>query len=275
MNIEKYLMCPLCKNPLLRQDTCLKCMKNHSFDFAKSGYINLLNPGKKNNAKAGDSKEMIRARSLFFSSGAYSQIRDTLSNIVKGFLPKVIVDAGCGEGYYTTKIAEECKDAIVFGFDMSKFGTEHASKNDKNIGITNTLYSVSNIFDMPVIDDCVDVVVNMFAPVADEEFSRVLRSGGYLIIGIAGKHHLEGLKQVIYDEVYLNEVSEHSYEGFEFVECKNLKYEVQIVSNDTIKALFQMTPYFHRTSLSDKEKLDHVDKLTTTVEVDFYIFKKK
>lgn len=274
MNIEKHLMCPLCKNPLLRQDNCLKCIKNHSFDFAKSGYINLLNPGKKNNARAGDSKEMIRARSLFFSSGAYSKIRDTLCDIVKGFSPRVIADAGCGEGYYTTKIATECKDAVVFGFDMSKFGTEHASKNDKNAGITNTLYSVSNIFDLPLNDGEADVIVNMFAPVANEEFSRVLGEGGHLIIGVAGEHHLEGLKRVIYDNVYLNEVSDHSYEGFELVEVRNLKYEADIVSKETIWALFQMTPYYHRTSLADKEKLDHVDKISTTVEVDFYIFKK-
>lgn len=274
MNIEKHLMCPLCKNPLLRQDSCLKCIKNHSFDFAKSGYINLLNPGKKNNARAGDSKEMIRARSLFFSSGAYSKIRDTLCDIVKGFSPRVIADAGCGEGYYTTKIATECKDAVVFGFDMSKFGTEHASKNDKNAGITNTLYSVSNIFDLPLNDGEADVIVNMFAPVANEEFSRVLGEGGHLIIGVAGEHHLEGLKRVIYDNVYLNEVSDHSYEGFELIEVKNLKYEADIVSKETIWALFQMTPYYHRTSLADKEKLDHVDKISTTVEVDFYIFKK-
>lgn len=274
MNIEKYLICPICKNNLLRQNNCLKCIKNHSFDFAKSGYINLLNPGKKNNAKAGDSKEMIRARSSFFSSGCYGQIRDTLCDIVKGLSPSVVVDAGCGEGYYTTKIANEIKDALVFGFDMSKFGTEHASKVDKMNGITNTLYSVSNIFDLPLSDECTDVVVNMFAPVADGEFHRILRRGGYLIIGVAGEHHLEGLKRVIYDDVYLNEVSDHAYNGFELVEVKNLKYEAEIVSRETIWALFQMTPYYHRTSLADKEKLDHVDKISSTVEVDFYIFKK-
>jgi hypothetical protein len=35
-----------------------------------------------------------------------------------------------------------------------------------------------------------------------------------------------------------------------------------------------MTPYYHRTSLADKAKLDGLDSLQTTVEADFFIFKK-
>ena len=274
MSLYENLICPICKNSLRKEGASLKCERGHSFDFAKSGYINLLNPGKKNNAKAGDSREMIRARSLFFKTGCYAQIRDTLSSLVASLEPRVVIDAGCGEGYYTSKIASDCRGAMVYGLDMSKHGTEHASKVDRAGGITSTLYAVSNIFDIPLRDGCADVVVNAFAPVAIEEFCRVLRSGGYLIICASGEHHLEGLKRKLYTQVYLNEANEHKYEGFELIERKTLSYKTTIEGSEAIWALFQMTPYYHRTSLEDKAKLEGLSSLTTEVEVDFFILRR-
>ena len=47
MLIPKGLTCPVCGGKLEKSDNSLKCEAGHSFDFAKSGYINLLNPGKK------------------------------------------------------------------------------------------------------------------------------------------------------------------------------------------------------------------------------------
>lgn len=274
MEAKNLLICPICKKPLFTFATAFKCESGHSYDFAKSGYINLLNPGKKNNAKAGDSKEMIRARTLFFSSGCYSKIQEKLCELVDALSPEVIIDAGCGEGYYTEALASANRGALTFGFDMSKFGCEHGAKSAKNNGITNTLYSVSNIFSLPLESECADVIINMFAPVANDEFYRVLKNGGVLIIGASGKEHLMGLKRAIYDEVYPNEPSEHIYNGFELIGHENTKYETTVSGSNTIFSLFQMTPYFHRTSLTDKEKLLCLDSLKTTVEVDFFILKK-
>lgn len=268
------LRCPICKKPLSHKDCSLRCDDGHSYDFAKSGYINLLNPGKKNNAKAGDSKEMISARSAFFESEAYSKIRDMICSIALELNGSFIVDAGCGEGYYTNGIAICIPKARVFGFDMSKFGCEHASKIAKRMRNTNAVFAVSNIFDMPLESESADLIVNMFAPVADEEFYRVLKKGGYLVVGASGKEHLDGLKRAIYDEVYLNDADEVSASGFELIERRTLKYNAKILGNDKIKALFQMTPYYHRTSQADKAKLDALESLDTTVEVDFFIFKK-
>ena len=268
------LFCPICRLPFALENKSLKCQGGHSFDIAKSGYVNLLKPGKKNNAKAGDSKEMIDARSSFFESDAYSKIRDMICSIALELDSSVIVDAGCGEGYYTNGIAICMPKSKVIGFDMSKFGCEHASKVAKRIGNTNALFSVSSIFDMPLEDKSTDLIINMFAPVADNEFHRVLKDGGYLVVVASGKEHLDGLKSVIYDEVYLNDAEQISVEGFDLIERRNLKYEAEIKGNDIIKALFTMTPYYHRTSLSDKAKLDSIDTLTTTVEADFFIFKK-
>ena len=62
--------------------------------------------------------------------------------------------------------------------------------------------------------------------------------------------------------------------GFALCEVKNLKYECKIVGSDVIYNLFTMTPYYHRTSLEDKKKLEGVCEIDTTVEVNFFIYKK-
>lgn len=275
MKFESFFRCPICSGIFNRIGNSLKCDTGHSFDIASSGYINLLKPGKMNNSKAGDSKEMIRARSNFFLSGAYLPIREKICEIVSRFKNDVIIDAGCGEGYYTEGIAGFCPKSSVIGFDMSKFGCEHGAKSARRVGKSNVLYSVSSIFEMPIDDNSANIVVNMFAPVANEEFLRVLTTQGHLIVVSSGIEHLNGLKSILYDDVYKNEEKFSCYEGFELLGVENLKYNATICGSDTIYNLFTMTPYYHRTSLQDKDKLQRIDTLDTTIEVNFAIYQKK
>ena len=274
MNIFDNLICPICSLPLTVKDKSLKCRGNHSFDIAASGYVNLLKPGKKNNAHAGDSKDMINARTSFFTSGAYSPICDKICALANELKPRLVIDAGCGEGYYTENIAKSDTSRLVIGVDMSKFGCEHGAKSAKRQGINNVIYTVGSIFELPVNDESTDLIVNMFAPVAGEEFRRTLKQGGHFIVASAGIDHLDGLKAVIYDSVYKNEEKILNYDGFELLRCDNLKYTAKISGNEAIKNLFTMTPYYHRTSLEDKKKLEGVDEITTTVEVNFSIYRK-
>lgn len=273
MNIFEHLICPLCSTPLSRVDNSLKCQCRHSFDIASSGYINLLKPGKMNNAKAGDSKEMIRARTDFFKFGAYEKIAQKICSLVDILSPRTIIDAGCGEGYYTQFVAND-PGRIVLGVDMSKHGCENGAKSAKRQGLDNLIYCVGSIFELPFAAESSDLIINMFAPVADREFYRVLKKGGHFIIASAGVDHLDGLKAVLYDSVYKNEEKILDYDGFELVRCDNLKYSTKISGNSTIQNLFKMTPYYHRTSLDDKKKLSGVDEITTSIEVNFAIYKK-
>ena len=273
MNIFERLICPICSLPLFKEANCLKCENRHSFDLASSGYVNLLKPGKMNNAKAGDSREMIRARTDFFECGAYERIAKEICTIVDKLSAESIVDAGCGEGYYTQFMAT-APSRLVYGVDMSKFGCEHGAKVAKRNGLSNLMYCVGSIFELPFANESTDLIVNMFAPVADREFHRVLKKGGHFIVAAAGIDHLDGLKAVLYDDVYKNEEKFLEFEGFELTERKNLKYTAKIEGNQTINNLFAMTPYFHRTSQADKKKLEEVDKIATTVEVNFLVYKK-
>ena len=58
-------ICPVCKQRLTRSGSCYRCRGNHSFDIAKSGYVNLLLSQQSSQKRHGDDKAMVLARRRF------------------------------------------------------------------------------------------------------------------------------------------------------------------------------------------------------------------
>ena len=66
------LLCPICNEKLVKVDRHARCANNHSFDYAKQGYLNLLI---KQSVDHGDNKEMVQARTQFLNSGGYAFLK--------------------------------------------------------------------------------------------------------------------------------------------------------------------------------------------------------
>lgn len=269
--IEKIFSCPCCRAEMYVSENgkSVYCRgkKRHCYDFSADGYLALGQGG-------GDSKEAVRARKSFLSIGAYDFAAKAVVDTVGGLVDNnaTVIDAGCGEGYYTNKIAEICGEAV--GFDLSKFACSAGAKSAKAKEISNTLYATGSVFELPIADGIADCVVNIFAPCAENEYSRVLKDGGYLIVVGAGREHLMGLKKAIYDNPYENEGRADLPRNMTYIDTVNCKYETKIEENDNILALFSMTPYYWRTSESDKNKLMNLNELITTVDFEINIYKK-
>ncbi len=110
--------CPACGSALEREDRALRCANGHSYDIARQGYVHLL-PVKQMHAKIpGDTKQMVDARRVFLSGGYYDAFRDKLAELTDKYLPEngVVLDAGCGEGFYTSALYEKAKAKKRFGF---------------------------------------------------------------------------------------------------------------------------------------------------------------
>ena len=223
-----------------------------------------------NNAKAGDSKEMIRARTEFFESGAYSKIRDMLCTLVSSLKNNIVVDAGCGEGYYTNRFAPT---RTVLGIDLSRAGIDAAAKSAKQ-NATSAAFAVGSIFSLPVADGACDAVTNLFAPCCESEFWRVLKPDGHLILVGAGERHLMGLKQVLYENPYLNPGRADLPTKMREIDHERLTYTVTVAGREAIDALFSMTPYYWRTSEADRAKLDNIQSLQTELDFDIYTYQK-
>ena len=98
--------CPVCGEPLTREEHVYRCPNRHSFDIAREGYTYLLPPNQKHSAAPGDDKGMAAARREFLSKGYYAPLLNTLCNeiLARSGPEAAILDAGCGEGYYTAGI---------------------------------------------------------------------------------------------------------------------------------------------------------------------------
>lgn len=267
---DDVLICPKCAKPLCRKDNSLVCQSKHTFDIAKSGYVN-LNLG---SAVSGDSKEMVKARSNFLDGGYYEKFAFALARTLKNIPHSVIIDAGCGEGYYSEFLAKSFADSRIYGFDLSKSAVEKAAKRARFSG-SSSLFTVCSIFNMPLSDGSADVIINLFAPCAAEEFFRILKPKGRLVMGIAGEDHLLGLKKALYDNVYLNNPEKLlNIPGFHHVSTEKIKYSTMVSGNETIQNLFAMTPYYWKTSSDDAKKLEKLETLETLLDFDIAVFER-
>lgn len=264
------MQCPICRADLISDSEQKVCSctgaRRHCFDFAKSKYLNLSGP----HGGLGDKKDAIIARRAFLNAGYYKPLSDKLCDLLSHLGVTVVLDAGCGEGYYTNRFPNGMQ---VLGVDLSRDGIDAAAKTARLENKQNG-FLVASLFSMPVKDSSLDAVVNIFAPCAEEEFLRVLKPGGYLILVGAGESHLLGLKKTLYENAYLNAERNDLPIKMTLVQKETISYEITVESNELIEALFSMTPYYWRTSIEDKEKLKGLSALTTPVDFDIFLFRK-
>ncbi len=268
--IQSILKCPVCASGM-RLDAdgrVLRCLgaRTHCYDVARSGYLNFTSPAD----GTGDGRDAIRARTLFLEAGYYAPLSEAVNAILDRLNAKSVIDAGCGEGYYTNRMA---KERDVIGVDLSREGIDSAAKRARLLK-TNASFFVGSLFKLPVLGESIDVVTNLFAPCAEEEFLRVLRPGGYVCLVGAGERHLMGLKRVLYDDPYLNPGRADLPVRMEPISSDRLSYTVTVKGREEIDALFSMTPYYWRTSERDRAKLSAIEELTTELDFDLYVFGK-
>lgn len=264
------LRCPVCAAAMRADEAGKSCKctgaRIHSYDFARSGYLNLTRPGD----GEGDLREAINARKVFLSAGYYEPLSNAINAILKDLNAKNVLDAGCGEGYYTNRMAVE-RD--VLGIDLSRAGIDSAAKYAKQ-NATNAAFAVGSIFSLPVMDAACDVVTNLFAPCCESEFARVLKKDGHLILVGAGERHLMGLKQVLYENPYLNPGRADLPTQMKEIDRQRLTYTVTVEGREAIDALFSMTPYYWRTSEADRAKLNAIQSLSTELDFDIFTYQK-
>ena len=269
-SLTARLRCPICHAPLHQEGNSLLCAapRTHCFDLASAGYVNLASAKA---AGGGDDAELIRARSAFLERGHYERILDAVCGLLKKYAAgSCVLDAGCGEGYYSCRMAAQGMQVI--GLDLSKRGITHAAKLAKRNALP-ALFCVGGIFDLPVADASVDAVVSLFAPVAEEEFLRVLKPGGVLLVVGAGAEHLFSLKRVLYEQPYKNEERADAPDAMRELERCHLSYTVEL-SNEELQALFAMTPYYYRTPRAGRERLAATSRLAVEVDVDMTVYVK-
>lgn len=258
------IICPNCKSKLIKLNNTYKCINNHSFDISKEGYINLL----LNKPNAGDNKQMIKSRKDFLELGYFDKLLNTIIEEIKklSLANPHILDLGCADGYYTNSISKVYPNII--GLDISKEAIKYAAKNYKDI-----IFIVGNAKEIPIKNNSIDLVINIFSPLFIDEINRVLKDNSYLIKVTPNSNHMLEIKEILYDKVYLTKEKSIDDSTLLLTNEKNLSYKLKI-SNDDIINLFTMTPYSYKTSTQDIEKLKLITSLEVTLDFNISIYKK-
>jgi len=268
-------ICPICKAPLERAGSVYRCPEGHSYDIAKEGYTYLLPPNQKHSSAPGDDKGMAAARRAFLSKGYYQPLLDALCHLAvshTGTAPAVL-DAGCGEGYYTAGICQALENAgkhpRMAGTDISKFILRAAAKRK-----TDAEFAVASSYHLPLADQSLDLLIDCFSPLALGEFQRLLRPGGIFLYVVPAADHLWELKQILYDTPYPNEEKETPYDGFSYEAIIPVNGTITLPSRTDIQNLFQMTPYFWKTPKEGSQRLADLETLVTKIAFRIHVFRR-
>lgn len=245
------MRCPICSEPLVLENKTFKCANNHTFDKARQGYVNLSHKQK----PSGDCADQVAARTRFLEKGYYSFLKDELISILKQVHPDVLIDLGCGQGWYTKDFASCAKES--YGIDLSKAAIAHAAARDKK-----TQYIVGSIYHLPFEDQSADVLTSVFTPLPSLEASRVLKDDGLFVTVAPGVSHLKELKEQLYETVRLNG-EPPAPEGFVLEDQEVISKKVLV---EDVMSLLEMTPYYYKSPREGIERLKKAGPMEITFE---------
>ena len=191
------LACPVrgCGEPLARQGQSYVCPRRHSFDIARSGYINLLQPQDRRSSNPGDSREAVEARTRLLAAGIGSAALDAVAARAAGLdLPDnpVAVDLGCGGGELLAALAGRRSIAGI-GIDLSIPAIDAAAKRYPHL-----TWVVANADRrLPLVSQSAALVLSLNGRRHPEEAARVLQVGGHLLIALPAADDLIELRAAV------------------------------------------------------------------------------
>lgn len=271
--MESLFCCPICGSALDREPGRYVCPEGHSFDLAREGYVNLLPANRQHSKAPGDDKEMTAARTRFLEGGWYEPLRRALCALAEDRAPAgaALLDAGCGEGWYTQALARIAADkgGRTAGVDLSKPSVKKAARR-----CPSGEFAVASVYHLPLADASVDLLVNCFSPLAAEEFYRVLKPGGIFLYVVPGPRHLWELKEVLYAAPYENEERQENYPGFRCTSVLPVECSFTLPESQSIRDLFRMTPYAWKTPKEGVDRLSALKRLTLTAQFRIHQFQR-
>ena len=235
------LICPICGEQLHIADRSCICPNRHSFDIARQGYVNLLTVQQKHSLNPGDTREQVLSRRTFLEAGFYAPILEALTEAAGGLnITGPILDVGCGEGYYSSRLADALGTDLL-GLDISKEAVRCAAAKYKN-----HRWVCATAAHIPVADCSAGLITSLFALTLPEEFRRVLKDDGYYFQVLAAEDHLLGLKSIIYPELkHKQKDTVPELPGFELFKTVPIRFTFT-VEGEQVQNLFSMTPHvFH------------------------------
>jgi 23S rRNA (guanine745-N1)-methyltransferase len=187
-----YLRCPVCAGPLHLGASQLACRRNHGFDIARHGYVNLTagraGPG------TGDTYAMVAARDRFLSRGHYQRLAAAVQSLAARHDPGLrglVVDLAGGAGHYLAGVLDALPHRQGACIDLSVPALRRAARAHPRAAALG-----ADVWrPLPLADRSAALVLGIFGPRNAAETGRILTPEGTLLIAAPGLGHLRELQR--------------------------------------------------------------------------------
>lgn len=271
-NISSKLRCPLCHGNIgVELLKSLICENNHTFDFAKQGYINLL---PKPVDTQYDDKLFEARHKIICDTDLYKPLHDEIASIMKHKLKEeaLVFDAGSGEGSHLQRVLNKINDDNLtgVGLDISKEGVLMAAKR-----YAAPMWIIGDLANPPFADASCKYILNILSPANYKEFKRILAADGLIIKVIPGSNYLKELRLELF-----NHTDESEYENndtiklleknVKLIEQKKVTYK-KTLNEAALSNLISMTPLGWHAKKEEIEKFVNSGEKEITIDLDVLI----
>jgi 23S rRNA (guanine745-N1)-methyltransferase len=192
------LLCTVrdCGLALSREERRMVCPRGHSFDIARSGYINLVQPQDRRSKQPGDSAAAVGARRRLHDRGVTEPLLGGIAELARASPGDIVLDAGCGDGFYLGSMARQI-GFQAHGVDISTPAIDAAARRYPDC---EWIAANADRF-VPYADRSFSLVLSITARMNAGEFRRVLRDDGRLLVAIPAPDDLIELRGAGRDRV--------------------------------------------------------------------------
>jgi 23S rRNA (guanine745-N1)-methyltransferase len=180
----------------MREPRRLLCPRGHSFDVARSGYVNLLQPQDRRSKQPGDTAGVVAARRRLHDRGVTRPLLRAIAEMLDASPGDVVLDAGCGDGFYLGSLALET-GCDAHGVDISIPAVDAAARRYPGC---EWIVANADRF-VPYATGAFSIVLSITARMNAPEFRRILRDGGRLLVALAAPEDLIELRGAGRDRV--------------------------------------------------------------------------
>ena len=189
------LLCSVrgCNLPLAHEQRRWFCPRGHSFDVARSGYINLLQPQERRSKRPGDTVAAVAARRRLHDRGVTKPLLDAIAGVIAATPDDIVLDAGCGDGFFLGTLARQI-GFDAHGVDISIPAVDAAARRYPP-GECRCEWIVANADRfLPYASGSFSIVLSITARMNTAEFRRVLRNDGRLLVALPAPDDLIELR---------------------------------------------------------------------------------
>ncbi len=256
------LLCTVrgCGAPLREETRQFSCARGHSFDIARSGYVNLLQPQDRRSRHPGDTREAVEARRRIGERGFLEPLVKKMIEMSAG---SPLLDVGCGDGYHLDAF-RQALGSEAHGTDISTPAIDLAARRYRECRF---VVANADRF-LPCADGSFALVTSITSRVNAGEFRRVLRGDGRLLVALPGADDLIELREAVLGEAKPLERDLH-LDGFELLRREDVRHVVEM---DAPAIHDVMASSYRGLRRSQQERLAALDFARVTLSRSIYLF---